>query len=154
VRSRGAEAFAHAFSATAGLNPTPPSPLMPDAWSGVVLAGGRSSRMGRDKAFLVIEGQTLISRQVALLRAADCDDVLISGRAGVNYAVTGARVVYDSGEGLGPLSGIVAAFSAMKHDRLVVLAVDLPAMTTALLQRLLRTGTPVKCTVPHGRHGF
>ena len=57
---------------------------MPDPLSGVVFAGGRSRRMGRDKAFLTIGGTTLVRRQVALLGAAGCNELLISGRAGVD----------------------------------------------------------------------
>jgi hypothetical protein len=59
--------------------------------SGLILAGGRSSRMGRDKAFLPFpapDGPPLIARQAALLRSLGIDDLLISGRAGVEYTTT------------------------------------------------------------------
>lgn len=127
---------------------------MPESLSGVVLAGGRSRRMGRDKAFLTVGGETLVQWQVALLRSAGCDEVMVSGRAGVDYGVPGARVVYDPVENAGPLAGLVAALVAMKNDRLLVLAVDLPRMTKGFLERLAAAGDAQVSVVAHGLNGY
>jgi molybdopterin-guanine dinucleotide biosynthesis protein A len=127
---------------------------MPDGLTGVVLAGGRSRRMERDKAFLTVEGVTLVRRQAALLVAVGCSEVLISGRPGVDYGVPGTRIVLDPGKERGPLGGLVAALRTMKHERLVVLAVDLPHMTVDFLQRAIAAGTADVSVVPHGEHGF
>ena len=94
--------------------------------SGVVLAGGRSSRMGCDKALVEVGGQSLVHRQVDLLRQAGCTEKFISGRAGVDYPVHGARVLLDPTPGLGPLAGIHAALASMAGTHLLVVAVDLP----------------------------
>lgn len=127
---------------------------MPEPLSGVVLAGGRSTRMGRDKAFLRRGGETLVRRQTGLLRAAGCTDVLISGRPGVDYGVPDARTIIDAVENAGPLAGLVAALEAMHHERLLVLAVDLPAMSPQFLQRLAAWGDARCGVVPYGPHGF
>lgn len=124
------------------------------AVSGAVLAGGRSSRMGRDKAFLSHDGIPLVARQVGLLRALGIDDLLISGRAGIDYAVPDARVVTDPVPDAGPLAGLAATLAAARHPRVLVIAVDLPLLTTSFLQRILDTGGGRGGVVPHGPHGF
>ncbi len=127
---------------------------MPEALTGVVLAGGRSRRMGRDKAFLTLDGMTLVRRQALLLASVGCSEILISGRPSVDYDVPGARVILDPVVDAGPLGGLVAALSAMTHPRLLALAVDLPHMTPAFLQRLIAAGNERVSVVPHGPHGY
>lgn len=127
---------------------------MAELLTGVVLAGGQSRRMGRDKAFLDFEGAPLVRRQAALLAAAGCSEILISGRADVDYGVAGARLVLDPAAGQGPLGGLVAALRAMGRERLVVLAVDLPRMTVDFLQRAVAAGDASVSIVPHGQHGY
>lgn len=127
---------------------------MRETLSGVVLAGGRSRRMGRDKAFLMIDGTTLVRRQAALLASVGCGEILISGRPDVDYGVPEARIVFDPVEDGGPLAGLVAALTAMKHARLLALAVDLPGMTPEFLHRLLAEGNAGVSTVPYGHHGY
>jgi molybdopterin-guanine dinucleotide biosynthesis protein A len=110
--------------------------------------------MGRDKAFLTVDGTTLVHHQAALLTAAGCTELLISGRAGVDYGVAGARLVLDPVPGQGPLGGLVATLRAMKHARLLTLAVDLPCMTAEFLQRMISTADADVSVVPCGRHGY
>ena len=106
-------------------------------FSAVILAGGKSSRMGGDKAFLEIGGQTLLTRQIQLVRDAGAAEVFISGREGVDYSTSGCRVLTDKFPDAGPLAGIERALDAASTPWLLVLAVDLPEMTVELLQELL-----------------
>lgn len=106
-------------------------------FTAVVLAGGRSSRMGSDKAFLQIGGETLLARQLRLVREAGSQDLLISGCRGADYSSFDARVVYDQESDAGPLAGIVAALTAASFPLVLVLAVDMPAMTLSMLNRIL-----------------
>ncbi|HEY5345385.1 MAG TPA: NTP transferase domain-containing protein, partial [Verrucomicrobiae bacterium] len=55
-------------------------------FSAVILAGGKSSRMGRDKAFLEIGGTTLLARQIGLARELGAAEIFISGRAETDYS--------------------------------------------------------------------
>ncbi len=64
-------------------------------FSAVILAGGKSSRMGRDKAWLEFDGQSLLARQIACVRRAGASEVFISGRAGVDYSAFGCPVMED-----------------------------------------------------------
>jgi len=129
-----------------------PPPIFP--FTGAILAGGRSSRMGRDKAFLTIDGQPLVTCQAARLREAGCAEVIISGRAGTDYGVAGARVVHDSVRDAGPLAGLVAVLAAARHPWVLVLAVDLPRLDAAFLHRLLAFGGGRAGVAPHGPRGF
>jgi molybdopterin-guanine dinucleotide biosynthesis protein A len=105
-------------------------------FSAVILAGGRSSRMGRDKAFLELDGRTLLRRQIETVQAAGAAEIFISGRADADYSAFGLRVVHDEFADAGPLGGIHAALLAASRQLLLVLAVDLPAMNAEFLNRL------------------
>ena len=90
-------------------------------FSAVILAGGKSARMGRDKAFVEIGGQTLLARQLALARAAGAREVFISGRADVDYSAFDYRVLLDDFPAAGPLAGIECALAASTLPLLLVL---------------------------------
>lgn len=105
-------------------------------FSAVILAGGKSSRMGRDKAFLETGGQTLLARQVQLSRELGAAETFISGGTGVDYSAFGCRVLLDKFPEAGPLAGIERALDAVNSPLLLVLAVDLPEMTAEFLRRL------------------
>ncbi len=102
--------------------------------SAFVLAGGKSSRMGSDKAFLQLDGRTLLARALELAQAA-APQVFIVGQRD-KFACFGA-VVEDVFPGRGPLGGIHAALSATATELNLVLAVDLPFMRADFLRYLL-----------------
>jgi molybdenum cofactor guanylyltransferase len=104
--------------------------------SAVILAGGESSRMGRDKAWVECEGQPLIARAFFIVRASGIEEIYISGRAGVDYSALRCPVLLDRESGSGPLGGIERALEATAAPLMLVLAVDLPRMTAAFLRRL------------------
>src|SRR5882672_7158894 len=105
-------------------------------FSAVILAGGKSARMGCDKAFVELDGHTLLARQIQLVRAAGAMEVFISGQPGVNYSEFGCPVLTDRFHDAGPLAGIHSALAATDSLLLLVLAVDLPGMTADFLQKL------------------
>lgn len=98
-----------------------------------VLAGGRSSRMGRDKAFLEFEGQSLLARALRLAQSV-ASEVRIVGPVS-KFAAFGC-VVEDTFPDRGPLGGIHAALSSSLTDLNLILAVDMPFLTTAFLAYL------------------
>ncbi|KRE89207.1 hypothetical protein ASG87_05450 [Frateuria sp. Soil773] len=104
---------------------------------GVVLAGGQSTRMGRDKALLDWRGRPLLERQLDALRAAGVDEARVSGDR------HGYRGIADAQPGLGPLGGLAAIAGTVAGDAdLVVIPVDMPLLGAALLGRL-RTEQPL-----------
>lgn len=119
-----------------------------------VLAGGASRRMGRDKAGLRLGGKRLLDWQLERLRALAPAELLVSGREGVDYEVGGIRVVCDATPGLGPLGGIAAILAATTAPHVLVLAVDLPAMTEGFLQRLVARRRPEIGIVPRTAAGW
>lgn len=108
--------------------------------TGVILAGGQSSRMGGSpKGLLEIAGVRLIDRVVATLRSA-CDDViLVANEPAADHWLLGVRRVADMQRGLGALSGIHAALSATGTDVLVI-AWDAPFVPAGLAQALRAAG--------------
>ncbi len=105
-------------------------------FTGALIAGGRSSRMGRDKAFLDWQGRPLWEVQLAKLRAAGAAELLICSRREQAFTGDDFRFVPDDVEDLGPLAGLVNALKAASHDHVLVLAVDMPFITVELLADL------------------
>jgi molybdopterin-guanine dinucleotide biosynthesis protein A len=105
--------------------------------SAVILAGGESRRMGRDKAWVELDGQPLLKLAVEKVRHLGVQEVFISGRSGVDYSALKCPVLFDLEPGLGPLSGIEHALRAASSPLVLVLAVDLPHMATAFLRKLV-----------------
>ncbi len=108
--------------------------------SGFILAGGASSRMGRDKGLLQLGGIALIVRTARLLESCASSVTLIGPRE--NYAQFGLAVVPDFQPRLGPLGGIVTALHVAEHAGLppwcLVLACDLPYLTRDWLNYLIQ----------------
>jgi molybdopterin-guanine dinucleotide biosynthesis protein A len=99
-----------------------------------VLAGGQSTRMGSDKAFVVLHGQTLLARALEVARSVT-NDVWIVGSPEKFAAF--APVVEDVFRDCGPLGGIHAALRASRAELNLVLAVDMPFASRELLRYLV-----------------
>jgi molybdopterin-guanine dinucleotide biosynthesis protein A len=123
-------------------------------FSAVILAGGRSSRMLRDKAFLPCQGTTLLARQVGIVRALAPAEIFVSGRAGADYGAVGLTVLLDRFADLGPLAGVERALGESHSPLLLVLAVDLPDMTTDFLRALAGRCHAGAGVVPRTRQGL
>lgn len=106
-------------------------------FSAVILAGGKSSRMGRDKAWLEVGRQSLLARQIQIVREVGAREVFVSGRTGVDYSESGCRVLQDRLVDVGPLAGIERALTETTNSLLLVLAVDMPKMTADFLRQSL-----------------
>ena len=107
--------------------------------AGIILAGGRSSRMGADKAALLLDGQTLLQRSLARLEPAVDELVVVRAPAQRLPAIEATKPlteVEDPVEGQGPLVGIAAGLAAISSDVGVVVAVDMPFVEPALVRLL------------------
>jgi molybdopterin-guanine dinucleotide biosynthesis protein A len=102
--------------------------------AGFVLAGGRSSRMGQDKALLTLGGEPLVKRAVRKLGKV-CAEVAIAG--GTKELMRFGRVVPDESAGCGPLGGIVAALGQSSFEWNLFLPVDAPFVLVSTLNALL-----------------
>jgi molybdopterin-guanine dinucleotide biosynthesis protein A len=117
----------------------------PEAVWGLVLAGGKSSRMGSDKALLEQDGETQLSRAVALL-AERVDRVFVSTRADqASDAERGKfEQIVDRYEDIGPVAGILSAMDSNKEVSWLVLACDLPNIDDATIAYLME-----QCSAEH-----
>ncbi len=123
-------------------------------FSAVILAGGKSSRMGQDKAFVEVGGSSLLARQIALVRELGAGEVFISGREGVDYSAFGCRVLMDKFPDAGPLAGIERALDVCTTPLVLVLAVDMPAMGATTLRRLIANCDGVRGVIPKTKDGI
>ena len=105
---------------------------------GLVLAGGSSTRMRRDKAALELHGRPQLTWAYALLTR-HCERVFVSVRADQRTEAVraGFPQVVDIHEGIGPIAGIAAAQVAHPHSAWLVLACDLPFVDDEMLARLI-----------------
>ncbi|BAP89059.1 molybdenum cofactor guanylyltransferase [Burkholderiales bacterium GJ-E10] len=106
---------------------------------GIVLAGGRSARMGRDKALLPWQGRPLIERQIAVLGEAGADAIRVSGNR------PGYGGIPDAIPGSGPLFGLASVGATCPDAHLLVIPVDMPLLSAALLQRLRAEARSAGC---------
>jgi molybdopterin-guanine dinucleotide biosynthesis protein A len=115
--------------------------------AGVVLCGGRSSRMGRDKATLPFGGHPLVVAVAEILRSVAEPVFLAPGTPG-RLGHTGYREVADTVPDGGPLPGIVAALRASPHPLLAVVAVDMPFASPAVFRLLASSRRHEDALVP------
>lgn len=102
----------------------------------VLLCGGESRRMGRDKATMPWRGRSLWEWQMEKLRDLQPERILLSARAEQRWWPAEVEIVLDESPSRGPLSGLVAALTRMETEHLIALAVDMPLMTTKHLRLL------------------
>ena len=107
-------------------------------FSAAVLAGGRSTRMGTDKAGLPFMGMTLAAYQAEKLKALGMTDLMLSG---CRQEIPGARFVPDELPARGPLGGIHACLGEAAHDAVLFLSVDVPLVPVETLRTLLDAHT-------------
>jgi molybdenum cofactor guanylyltransferase len=102
----------------------------------VLLAGGESRRMGRDKATITFRGQPLWQRQLELLQGLRPEKIFVSVRKEPSWLPLGTELLLDEPPFRGPLSGLTKALASMKTSHLAVLAVDMPFMTSEQMRFL------------------
>lgn len=116
------------------------------ARSAAILAGGQASRFGgRDKSALLVDGRAILDHQIAALAPA-VDDVLIVG---------GARAtIHDIVPGCGPLGGLHAALTAARGDAVLLVACDMPYLSTPFAAYLLSLAAEADIVVPQSERGY
>jgi len=113
---------------------------------GFVAAGGRSSRMGRDKAWLELAGKPIIEHVIDALTAVTARIAILANDA--EYKKLGFPVFKDSQLGVGPLEAIRTALSNSSTPRILLVGCDLPFVTSELFKFLLNEGQHFDVVVP------
>ena len=120
--------------------------------AGFALAGGASSRMGRDKALLPWSGGDLLGHTLDRLREV-VPEVRILAGSERRYLERGFPVDTDAAPGLGPIAGLLAGLEAVAGRAALLLAIDLPLVPAALLSRLLGLAAAFDAVVPVSPRG-
>ncbi len=127
------------------------------SFAAVLLAGGQSRRMGRDKGLLLAgvgaSLQPLWKRQLWLLRSLAPDRVIISGQAKPYYP-EGIELLEDKWPGAGPLGGLATCLEVVTQPFALILAIDLPMISADFLTKLLSLRKSGAGIVPQTEHGF
>lgn len=114
--------------------------------TGIVLAGGRSSRFGSDKLVAELDGRPLLHHAIEAV-AAVAPEVIVVAAPGVEPPIpvaleTRVRVVHDPQPFGGPLVGLMAALSVVERSIVLVVGGDMPQLVPAVLSRLVATVGP------------
>ncbi|MDQ7842264.1 MAG: molybdenum cofactor guanylyltransferase [Armatimonadota bacterium] len=120
--------------------------------SGIILAGGRSRRLGRDKRDVIVGGVALLDRAVALC-APLVDGLLIVARE-AGPPRRGVPVVADEISDRGPMAGVLTGLRRSRHPRMLVIPVDMPLLTAEFLRFLIRIAPEAEITVPRWERGI
>ena len=118
---------------------------------GIILAGGKSSRMGQDKALLDFQGKRLIDYAIDLLSPI-CSGLLISVNQ-PGYEQFGFEIVADHFKGCGPIGGLHAALRASKYDWNLVVSCDTPFLSQKLFDLLLQSKDGCQAVIPKHENG-
>jgi len=116
--------------------------------SAVLLAGGESRRMGKDKATLLFRGRPLWQIQLELLRQLEPAEIFISARTDPTWRPADVEFVADDPPSRGPLSGLAASLAQMCTKHLLALAIDMPFMTQKYLKFLCGQIEPGRGVLP------
>jgi molybdopterin-guanine dinucleotide biosynthesis protein A len=120
----------------------------------MLVAGGRSRRMGRDKATMIFEGEPLWQRQLRLLREISPATLWVSAGAPLSWHPPEVEIVLDESPSRGPLSGLVAGLRPLQTSHLLVLAVDLPRVSAEHLRGLWALAGPGTGVIPLNENYF
>ena len=122
-----------------------------------LLAGGRSTRMGQDKAYLPVDWEgaslPLWKRQLTVLRSIAPEELVISGPRKRGYPAS-VTVWADNWTGVGPLGGIATCLRRTRSTFVLILAIDLPRIQPGFLEKLLARSVVGCGVVPRHDHRF
>ncbi|TGV01484.1 molybdenum cofactor guanylyltransferase [Flavivirga rizhaonensis] len=103
--------------------------------TGIILAGGKSSRMGTDKGFLILNEKPFIQHSMDALKPLVSEIIIVSDNP--DYDILGYKRVTDTIKDAGPVAGICSGLEASKTDYNLVLSCDIPLIKTGILDKLI-----------------
>jgi molybdenum cofactor guanylyltransferase len=116
--------------------------------TGIILAGGNSSRMGTNKALLKLGNQTVIEKVIEEMRPITAELIVVTNTF-EDYEFLGLPLVADLRKGLGPLAGLEAGLLASSNERNMVVACDMPFISQSLAKLLLDQLADYDAAVPN-----
>lgn len=119
----------------------------------IILAGGKSSRMGRDKNLVEFDGEPLLARAARLLGGLFAEVIVVTNQP-VPFDLNGAKIVRDEVPYQGPLGGISTGLKASSHEDNFVVAVDMPFISLDVLEYLSGFAGKADVVVPQTTNGL
>lgn len=120
---------------------------------GLILAGGRSSRIGTDKALILLGGKPIITYVYEAL-AEICQEIVVATKPSAkvkrywHVLPSSVRVVYDLNERQTPLVGILSGLASLNRQYAVIIACDMPFVKVDVIRYLLKLGEGFDVAVP------
>ncbi|OEK08177.1 hypothetical protein A8C32_01565 [Flavivirga aquatica] len=105
--------------------------------TGIILAGGKSTRMGTDKGFLLLNEKPFIQYSIDALKPLVSEIIIVSDHP--EYDTLGFKRVTDFIKDAGPVAGIYSGLEASKTNYNLILSCDIPLIKTDILEKLVRT---------------
>ncbi|MFD1162001.1 MULTISPECIES: molybdenum cofactor guanylyltransferase [Hwangdonia] len=103
--------------------------------TGIILAGGKSSRMGTDKGFLRLNNKPFVQYSIEALKPLVSEIIIVSDD--LNYDVFGLKRVNDITKNAGPMAGICSGLEASSTDYNLILSCDIPLINSEILKKLI-----------------
>lgn len=117
--------------------------------SGIILAGGKSSRMGEDKSLLTFNDKTLIAQIVETLkRVPAIKEIIIVSNESNKYNFTDIKEITDIYPSMGPLSGIHTSLVSAKYDYCFITACDMPFLNNELVDYIIKQSAGFDIAIP------
>jgi len=114
--------------------------------TGIILAGGKSIRMGQDKGLFEMAGKPMIQHVIDHIEPL-CDQILISANM-EEYKRFGYPVDKDDIKDIGPVGGIISCLPHAKNEKCVIISCDLPFVSTEMLKKLIILSSTYEITIP------
>ena len=103
--------------------------------TGIILAGGKSSRMGTDKGFLLLKNKPFLQYSIDALKPLVSEIIIVSDNS--DYDVVGLKRVNDITKNAGPVAGICSGVEASSTEYNLILSCDIPLINSEILQKLI-----------------
>lgn len=127
---------------------------MKEEITGIILSGGKSSRLGQEKGLADFNGKPLIQYAIDILKPV-CDNILISANHHLDeYASFGYEVVEDQQKGIGPMGGLITCLKKSSTRYNFVLSCDTPFVPAELFTHLLNTIENFQLAIPRHSGNF
>ena len=114
--------------------------------TGIILCGGKNSRMGKNKALLKIASKTIIEHIIETLEPL-CDEILISTNS-IDLDFLPQPKVPDIHQNIGPIAGFQSTLLRSKTDKNIIVSCDTPFITTSLLSHLIKNSASYDVVLP------
>ena len=122
--------------------------------SGVLIAGGKSRRMGRDKRFLTVGGTSLFDRTLRLLEQVFSETIVVLAEPVESLDTRGSRVVYDVIPNVGSLGGLYTGLMTASRSAIFAVACDMPFLSSDVIRFMASFDTTADIVVARLESGF